>query len=395
MSSLTIKAARAEQAFILAYGSGSELQAYAPGRVNLIGDHTDYNQGFVLPVAIDMGTTVLAAKRSDNLINVIAMDMGGERVSFRLEQITFDEAVSWSNYVRGSILCLLQALRLNDHDKDRAKAVGGADLLIHGNIPQGSGLSSSASLEIAVLKAMSDLYGLGIDGVQAAKLGQQAENEFVGCNCGIMDQLISALGQDNRAMLLDCRDLSYRYAALPDDVVMVIINSNVQRDLVESEYNLRRQQCDEAAEFFDRPSLRDVSVERLCAVEGQLESTLYRRARHVISENARTERTFDALKSADFQRLSQLMSASHASLRDDFEVTTPEIDFLVAVLAERLGCEGGVRMTGGGFGGCVIALVPKKHVVTVEETVAEHYQVNTGLTADVYVCSAQAGAFNR
>ncbi|GIU08567.1 MULTISPECIES: galactokinase [unclassified Shewanella] len=388
------------------YQLEADIVAYAPGRVNIIGDHTDYNDGFVLPAAIDMGTYVVARKRDDLCINVIASDLNNARVSFSLESINFDERVGWSHYVKGVIQSILSHFdSLDDSSKtpfenpfnesiDSADSMQGCDLLISGNIPQGAGLSSSASLEIALIKAISQLYKLPMDGIGAALIGQQAENVYVGCNCGIMDQLISALGQDKQAMLLDCNDLSYRYVTLDKSLQVLVINSNVQRQLVGSEYNDRREQCSQAAQFFNQSSLRHVSMQDLEAAKGDLPELLFKRARHVIQESSRTLQAFEALTLGDIAKMSQLMHDSHASLRDDFEVTTVEVDYLVNCVSKVIGSNGGVRMTGGGFGGCIIALVPHGLVDAVKTVVERDYLRETGLKADIYTCSVKAGAFS-
>ncbi|MGK0293331.1 MAG: galactokinase, partial [Porticoccaceae bacterium] len=210
------------------------LVCHAPGRVNIIGDHTDYNDGFVLPAAINYGTTVAASKREDRIVKVYAHDCGQQINVFSLDDITFDQEMMWSNYVKGTLQALMK----------KHPEIKGANLVVTGNVPQGAGLSSSASFEIAILKAFTQLYQLDLNGVNAALIGQQAENDFVGCNCGIMDQLISAMGQQGHAMLLDCKDLSFEHAPIPDSLTLFIVNSNVKRGLVDSAYNLRRQQCE-------------------------------------------------------------------------------------------------------------------------------------------------------
>ena len=319
----------------------------APGRVNLIGEHTDYNDGFVLPCAIDYQTVIACAPRDDRTVRVIAADYDNQTDEFSLDSpITSHDTQQWSNYVRGVV----------KHLQQRNNAFGGADLVISGNVPQGAGLSSSASLEVAVGTVFQQLYHLPLDGAQIALNGQEAENQFVGCNCGIMDQLISALGRRDSALLIDCRSLETRAVPMPDSVAVVIINSNVQRGLVDSEYNTRRKQCEEAARFFGVKALRDVSPEQFEARQHQLDPLVAKRARHVISENARTLAAADALAAGDLQRMGRLMAESHASMRDDFEITVAPIDRLVEIVKATIGSRGGVRMTGGGFGGCVVAL---------------------------------------
>ncbi len=361
----------------------AEIVCHAPGRVNIIGDHTDYNDGFVLPAAINYGTSIAASAREDNVVKVYAHDCEQQINEFILSEIVFDQQMMWSNYVKGT----LQALMKKYPD------IKGANLVVTGNVPQGAGLSSSASFEIAILKAYAELYQLDLNGINAALLGQQAENDFVGCNCGIMDQLISAMGKKDHAMLLDCKDLSFEDAPIPDDLTLFIVNSNVKRGLVDSEYNLRREQCEAVANHFGVSALRDVTLAQLNADKAKIEPVLFKRARHVISENERAVSTLKALKNNDMATISAAMKASHNSLRDDFEVTTKEMDGLVDLIDGVVGDEGGVRMTGGGFGGCVVALVPTELVVQVEYVVNNKYESVFGLTPSIYLCTATQGAF--
>lgn len=361
----------------------SELVCHAPGRVNLIGDHTDYNDGLVLPAAINYGTTIAASPREDNVVKVYAHDCDQETCEFTLNEIVFDEQMMWSNYVRGTVQALMK----------KFPDIKGANLVVTGNVPQGAGLSSSASFEIAILKAFAQLYQLTLDGVNAALIGQEAENNFVGCNCGIMDQLISAMGHQGNAMLLDCRGLSFEDAPIPDNLTLFIVNSNVKRGLVDSEYNLRREQCEVVANYFGVSALRDVTLAQLNDAKDQIEPILFQRARHVISENERAVNTLIALKNNDMPTISAAMRASHISLRDDFEVTTKEMDGLVEMIDDVLGNRGGVRMTGGGFGGCVVALVPTELVTQVEHVVNSKYESKFSLKPNIYLCTATQGAF--
>ncbi|WAH53578.1 galactokinase [Pseudescherichia vulneris] len=355
----------------------------APGRVNLIGEHTDYNDGFVLPCAIDYQTVIIAAPRTDRTVRVIAADYDNQTDEFSLDApILAHDSQQWSNYVRGVVKHLL----------NRDKSFGGADLVISGNVPQGAGLSSSASLEVAVGTVFQQLYHLPLDGAQIALNGQEAENQFVGCNCGIMDQLISALGKKDHALLLDCRTLGTRAVSMPQGVAVIIINSNFKRTLVGSEYNTRREQCETGARFFQQPALRDVSLEQFNAVANELDPLVAKRVRHVLTENQRTLEAADALEKGDLQRMGELMAASHASMRDDFEITVPQIDTLVEIVKETIGDKGGVRMTGGGFGGCIVALVPEALVSQVQEAVAAQYEAKTGIKETFYVCKASEGA---
>ncbi|MEQ4987743.1 galactokinase [Proteus vulgaris] len=355
----------------------------APGRVNLIGEHTDYNDGFVLPCAINYQMVVAAAKREDNTIRVIAVDYQNE-----VDEFSFDNTIEflpnkmWANYVRG-VIHFLQKDNYSFH---------GMDIAISGNVPQGAGLSSSAALEVAIGQTLKTLYQLPISQKEIALNGQKAENQFVGCNCGIMDQLISACGEENHALLIDCRSLDTFSVTMPENMVVMIINSNKKRGLVDSEYNTRRQQCEEAARILNVTALRDATLADLQAKKTLMSEVVYRRARHVITENNRTLKAAEALRHGDLITLSQLMMQSHHSMRDDFEITVKEVDTLVEIVKSVLGDRGGVRMTGGGFGGCVVALVTPDLVDQVVDSVKAQYEALTGLKETIYVCSASQGA---
>ena len=265
-------------------------------------------------------------------------------------------------------------------------------VVISGNVPQGAGLSSSASLEVAVGQFFNALYSLGISQTELAKIGQRAENQFVGCNCGIMDQLISAQGQAGHALLIDCRSLATQAVEMPADIAVVIINSNVQRGLVGSEYNTRRRQCEEAARFFGVCALRDVDLATFSAKAGGLDPVVAQRARHIITDSQRAIELSVELKKGDLAKIGVLMADSHTSMRDDFEITVPPVDALVDIVKEVLGNQGGVRMTGGGFGGCVVALMPDELIAPVTAAVNAKYPAASGLNASIYVCHASAGA---
>ncbi|WP_122095855.1 galactokinase [Rahnella sp. Larv3_ips] len=365
------------------FGYPATITIKAPGRVNLIGEHTDYNDGFVLPCAIDYETVIACAQRNDRTIRVIAADYDNDEDSFSLDEpILHSDTHPWANYVRGVVKHLML----------RNKDFSGADMVISGNVPQGAGLSSSASLEVAVGQALKSLYDLPLDGVALALNGQEAENQFVGCNCGIMDQLISALGKENHSLLIDCRSLETRAVSMPKNAAVVIINSNVKRGLVDSEYNARREQCEVAARFFGVKALRDVDPALFFSIQDELDPVVARRARHVITENDRTLAAADALASGDLKRMGELMAESHVSMRDDFEITVPQIDKLVDIVKEVIGDKGGVRMTGGGFGGCIVALVPEDMVEKVRHAVEQQYQAHSGLKETFYVCTASQGA---
>ncbi|MGL5343499.1 MAG: galactokinase [Plesiomonas sp.] len=374
---------RVKTAFEQVFGYAPTHGIQAPGRVNIIGEHTDYNDGFVLPCAINYQTVVAAAKRADNYVRVVSVDYGNATDEFDLTQeITFQPEKMWANYIRGVVKCLLA----------RGYVLQGADISVSGNVPQGAGLSSSAALEVVIGQTFKTLFNLPITQAEIALNGQQAENEFVGCNCGIMDQMISAQGCKDSAMLLDCRSLATESVSMPKDLAIVIINSNKQRGLVDSEYNTRRQQCEEAAAMFEVKALRDVTLEQLNAQAHQLDTQVFKRARHVITENIRTRQAAQALQVQDMHTLGVLMAQSHTSMRDDFEITVPEIDTLVTIVKTVIGEQGGVRMTGGGFGGCIVALIPPYLVDEVTAAVAAEYPVATGLQASIYVCQAQDGA---
>jgi galactokinase len=365
------------------FGYAADHTIQAPGRVNLIGEHTDYNDGFVLPCAIDYQTVIACAKRDDRQVRVIAADYDNEQDIFSLDEpIAPLNDKMWANYVRGVV----------KHLQKRNSDFAGVDMVIAGDVPQGAGLSSSASLEVAVGTVFQQLYDLPLDGAEIAVNGQEAENQIVGCNCGIMDQLISALGKKDHAMLLDCRTLGTRPVPMPEDIAVVIINTNFRRSLVGSEYNVRREQCEAGAAFFGQTSLRDVELEQFRAAEDKLDPVVAKRVRHVLTENARTLEAADVLARGDLARLAVLMAESHASMRDDFEITVPPVDMLVEIVKASLGDRGGVRMTGGGFGGCVVALMPLEMVESVKAAVEQQYEAKSGIKETFYVCKASEGA---
>jgi len=371
-------------AFERSFQGAPDMLVQAPGRVNLIGEHTDYNDGFVLPCAIDFHTLVAARARSDRVVRVVALDYADQFDEFSLDTpIVPREDAPWANYVRGVVQMLLA----------HGVALGGADLALVGNVPQGAGLSSSASLEVAVGQAFKGLYRLnGLSPTDLALIAQRAENQFVGCNCGIMDQLISARGQQGHALLIDCRSLHTQAVPMPQDMAVMIIHSRVRRGLVESEYNTRRAQCEQAARHYGVAALRDLTVAQLQAGSQGLDAVAYRRARHVVTENQRTVDAAAALAAHDMLVMGQLMAQSHVSMRDDFQITVPAMDALVDITQNAIGPEGGARMTGGGFGGCVVALVPQALVAHVRSAVQAQYRSPQGELAQIHVCSPSAGA---
>ncbi len=371
----------ARRAFRQRFADEPALLVRAPGRVNLIGEHTDYNDGFVLPVAIDRDTVVAAAPGKAALIDVVAADFEDATDAFDPRD-GFAAGDDWANYVRG-----MAAALLND-----GYPVGGARLAIAGDVPIGSGLSSSASLEIAVGTALAALGGQAIAPDQLARIGQRAENAYVGCQCGIMDQLIATRGVAGHALLIDCRSLACRPVALPAGVSIVIAHSGVRHAHAEGAYNERRMQCETAAAHYGVAALRDLDVDRLVRDRAGLDDVAYRRARHVVTENARTLAAAGALAGGDLHAIGRLMAESHASMRDDFEITVSAIDRLAAIMADAVGVEGGARMTGGGFGGCVVAIAPDALVAEMRDAVARDYRTPDGGTAELFVCKAVDGA---
>ena len=369
--------------FRLKFYHAPEFLFYAPGRVNLIGEHTDYNNGFVFPCAIDRGTFLAIKSRDDNTVNVIAANFENKSSSWKTDKpIAHDKAQPWSNYLRG----------VNDQFQKQGKQFRGMDILALGNVPRGAGLSSSASFEVAFATAINQINQFKFTATKIAKLCQAAENDFVGCKCGIMDQLISAAGQEHHALLIDCKTLAFHPIALPQKMAILVIDSKVKRGLVDSEYNTRREQCESAAARMGISSLREATLALLDKEKSNLDYNEFKRARHVISENQRTEKAALAFQTGNYALLSQLMSESHASMRDDFEITTAEIDYLVEIIHEVLQLRGGVRMTGGGFGGCVVALMPETLAQTVIDTVEKKYRAKTSLKAEIHRCVASAGA---
>jgi galactokinase len=372
--------------FADSYDAAPSTVVLAPGRVNLIGEHTDYNDGFVLPCAIDYHTLVAAQPLDEPLVRVVASDYGDQLDEFRLDApivpVSGRADQAWINYVRGTVKALI----------DDGHVLRGAELAVAGNVPQGAGLSSSAALEVAIAQAFKSLQDLDLSQTRIAQLAQIAENRFVGCNCGIMDQLISARSTVGHALLIDCRSLDVEAVRLPADVAVLIVHSRVKRGLVDSEYNTRRQQCEAAAAHYGVAALRDIDEAGLLARRGGLDEVAFRRARHVVTENQRTLDAARALAAGDLREMGRLMAESHASMRDDFEITVPPIDQLVEILQQLIGEVGGARMTGGGFGGCVVALLPESKVDVARAAIAAQYRAPSGEAATVYVCHASAGA---
>ncbi|WP_114520434.1 galactokinase [Altererythrobacter sp. ZODW24] len=370
--------ARVVTAFEKQYGTAPARIFAAPGRVNLIGEHTDYNDGFVMPCALGFATIVAAGPNGGDTVEVLACDLNGATDSFGSSGIEQLEQGAWQNHVRGIASEIAKI----------GNAPSGINLAFGGDVPQGAGLSSSASLGVAVGAAMT---GSARDPVSLAKIAHASENNFVGCACGIMDQLVSACGEAGAALLVDCRSLQTRPVSMPGEFKLLIIHSGVERGLVDSAYNERRQQCEAAAAHYGVTALRDLGGEALLAGRKDLDETTYRRALHVVTENARTLAFADALERADATEISALMAASHASMKEDFEVTVPPIDALVTMIADVLQAQGGVRMTGGGFGGCVVALVPNALEGAVLDRIGAEYRTPSGAPAQVWSCNASSG----
>jgi galactokinase len=364
-------------------GDQPDLIVRAPGRVNLIGEHTDYNDGFVMPAAIGVQTLAAVRLRRDPIIRVIAADFENAVSEFALDMaIAPDPAQPWADYVRGMVAAMLAS----------GHALTGADLAIAGNIPKGSGLSSSASVAVAVGTALNMLNGLELTALQVAQYAQAAECDFVGTKCGIMDQLASAAGQSGHALLIDCRSLAITPIALPPEMGLLIVQSGVTRGLVEGEYNLRRRQCEAAAAALGVPALRDADPAMLAEAKTHLEPIAFARARHVVTENQRTRDAAVALRAGDLRALGALMAQSHASLRDDFEVSLPIIDDLVTMLQSEIGAEGGARMTGGGFGGAVVAVAMQDRIDAIAAAIGNRYRTPDGTPSLIMREQASAGA---
>jgi galactokinase len=376
------------QKFIQIFGDTPRLYQ-APGRVNLIGEHTDYNDGFVMPAAIGFYTAVAIAPRSDRKL-VIHSENYSEQVDFELDQLPASRAGHWSDYVVGVAKMLLRS----------GQQLSGANLLIDGNVPQGAGLSSSAAIEVAVGYALLDSADCSsseneINRTQLALLCQRAENEFVGARCGIMDQFVSSHGERGKAILLDCRSLEFRSLPLPGDVALAICNTMVKHSIAQGEYNQRRAECEAGVRALSQylpnlRALRDVTVEDFAEYSHKLPDVVLRRCRHVITENARVLLAEAALKQGNLSAFGELMRESHRSLRDDFEVSCYELDLMVELAGQAEGVFG-ARMTGGGFGGCTIALVELNSVADFQRKVQEGYERKTGCKPEIYICSAAAG----
>lgn len=365
--------------FTQRFGEAPAVVVRAPGRVNLIGEHTDYNDGFVLPLAIDRAAWIALRPRNDCRVNVHSIDYKEAR-EFDLNALKHEKA-GWIEYLKGVAWCL----------QDAGMNLRGFEGVLAGDVPLGAGLSSSAALEMATARAFAAVSGIQWDAVAQAKLGQRAENKWIGVNCGIMDQLISATGRAGHAMLIDCRSLELQPAPLPAGVAVVVLDTATRRGLVDSAYNERRSCCEAAAKAFAVRALRDVTLANLAGRDGQLDATTHRRARHVISENDRTVRAVEAMRGGDMAGLGRLMNESHASLRDDYEVSSDALNAMVEAAQAHKACFG-ARMTGAGFGGCAVAIVRADAADDFVSATSAGYKGRTGNTPAVYVCRATDGA---
>jgi galactokinase len=368
-----------ESAFREQFGTAPQLLVRAPGRVNLIGEHTDYNDGFVLPMAIDRAVWIALRPRSDRTVAAKSLDFSGD-TEFFLDDLKKTGA-GWPEYLKGVAFVLQEA----GHN------LKGWEGVVAGDVPIGAGLSSSAAIEMAAARAFAAVSDISWDPPAMAKLGQRAENQWVGVNCGIMDQMISATGKAGHAVLIDCRSLELRQVPLPLGTRVVVLDTATRRGLVGSAYNERRAQCESAAATFGVKALRDVSVKEFKRRSAELEETTCRRARHVISEDERTLKAVEAMRLGGAETVGWLMDESHRSLRDDFEVSSLELDAMAECARSQPGCYG-ARMTGAGFGGCAVALIRQEAESEFVEAVARRYRRATGRKPSIYVCQATDGA---
>lgn len=377
------KADSLRERFRTTYGS-DPVVCRAPGRVNLIGEHTDYNDGFVLPAAIDFFTWAAMRVREDEQLNLSSLEYP-ETVSLTLDG-PLQPRSHWSDYVVG-VFAQLRATGLQQH---------GADFLVHGEVPIGAGLSSSAALEVSSAFAILRSHNAPVNRTELALLCQRAENQFVGTHCGIMDQFVSCHGKADHALMLDCRSLEFELLPLPSNVRIVICNTMVRRNLAGGEYNQRRLECETGVQLLSQwlpgvKALRDVSVEQFAHYSERLPQVIARRCRHVIAENDRVQHAAAALKHGAFDEFGRLMAQAHRSLRDDYEVSCRELDLMVQVAARQPGAFGS-RMTGGGFGGCTVNLVEAEEAERFVHNVRAEYAEATGITPEIYTCTAADGA---
>jgi galactokinase len=367
-----------KEAYVDRYGQEPAWIVRAPGRVNLIGEHTDYNDGFVLPMAIDRGIWMALTPIESSTIRLYSINFEQEAKTSLNDLKHSDQG--WLEYVKGMAWALQQS----------GYSLAGWQGIVWGDIPIGAGLSSSAAMELASARSFAAVSGFDWDPVQMATLAQRAENEWVGVNCGVMDQLISAMGVSGHALLIDCRSLETRPVMLPPKTTVIVMDTNTRRGLVDSAYNERRSQCEEAAKRLGVSKLRDISLNTLEENQKWLDPVVFRRAYHVISENRRVLDAVEAMYRGDALKVGQLMNASHESLRKDYEVSSPELDVIVSAAQEQPGCFG-ARMTGAGFGGCAVAVVATESASGFVDRVSQLYKEKTDLDPSLYICQPANG----
>jgi galactokinase len=369
-----------EQAFRDQFHAAPTLLVRAPGRVNLIGEHTDYNEGFVLPMAIDRDIRIALRPRADSRVAVVSLDLN-QRGEFDIDHL--ERGTGWLEYLKG-VAHELQIVNYRLH---------GWDGVMTGNVPRGAGLSSSAAVEMATARAFTAANELDWEPMAMARIGQRAEINWVGVQSGIMDQAVSAAAKAGHAFFLDCRSLAYEHIPLPKEVAVVALDTSTRRGLVDSAYNERHAQCERAARFFGVKALRDVGAEAMeqRGKYAELDEVVWRRARHIVTENGRVLQAVDAMRANDLAALGRLFNESHASLRDDFEVTNDALNWIVEIAQGQPECFG-ARMTGAGFGGCAVALVRSESAQGFGEAVITEYKLKSGMEAKIYVCQASEGA---
>lgn len=373
---------RAQKEFRNIFAAAPGIVVRAPGRVNLIGEHTDYNEGFVLPMAIDRAVWIALRPRADRRVVVHALDLE-KRGEFDLDAL--ERGTGWLEYLKG----VAHELQAADY------RLRGWEGVLAGDVPRGAGLSSSAAVEVATARAFAAASGFEWDEMRVARIGQRAENNWLGVNSGIMDQAVSAAAKAGHAFFLDCRSLEYRHISLPKEIAVAVMDTSTRRGLVDSAYNERREQCERAARFFGVGALRDVSAEKFETARrektGELDELAWKRARHIVTENLRVLDAAEAMRAGDVAALGRLFNESHASLRDDFEVTNDALNWIVEAAQARPECFG-ARMTGAGFGGCAVALARRDSVEVFAQAVGAEYRRRSGLEAKIYVCEASEGA---
>lgn len=364
--------------FVDLYGHNPEAIIFAPGRINLIGEHTDYSDGFVLPVAINLGIYLAVSPTNKNIIEIFSIDFNE---SGQIDLSDFTEGnKEWLEYLKGIINVF--------HEKGHQLV--GWQGVIAGNLPIGAGLSSSAAAELAWIKACSLASGMDIPAPEMAKIGRKAEKEWVGVNVGIMDQLISAAGRKNHAMLLDCRTLEFSHLKIPNSIRLFVLDTQTRRELSHSSYNIRYKEVDQAAKILGISTLRDASLSMLEKQGNKLSEVLYKRTRHVITENMRVKAFCKAMQTNDSERMGTLINKSHASLRDDYEVSSKELNAIVSIAQKQPGCLG-ARMTGAGFGGCAIAITEDQDNSQFVESIRNQYMLETHIEPDIFQVSSAEG----